>query len=148
MQKIIITLPFLIVASLVFLVADYYSLWKKEPASQLEIALVRFKATDSETGLPVNGYHVRCWGYGNNDICTPAENIIERPGERTARIAVKRNYEKGFLFSHDRGLDLQENVSFNLWVIHGDYQTLKLITDYSDLIKHGENRKNLSLTKR
>ncbi len=148
MKAIIITLVCICALITGFLIGDYQGLWKRTEITRLEIIQVRFKAIDSVTNQPVDNYHVRCRARGSNDLCVPVADALESPGVKTVRIAGQRKYEKGLLFSHDKGLAVNESAPVELWVIHADYRTLSLASSYTELTSLGTDMKELILTPR
>ena len=146
MKTALIISACLVAALGAFLVGDFYGLWKHTQISRLEIIPIRFHAIDSVTSEPVDNYHVRCRSRRSSDLCVPVVGAGNPPGVKTYRIAGRRNFEAGLLFSHDKGLVLNGPESIEIWVIHPDYQTISQTSSYAELVSLGDEIKELVLT--
>ena len=128
-----------------FLVGDYLGLWKRTQVSRLEIIPIRFQAIDAVTGESVDNYHVRCSAPGSFNLCLPVAGA-GAAGVKTYRIAGRRNFETGLLFSHDRGLVQEGPETIEIWVIHPDYRTHSQASSYAELVSLGSDMKEIVLT--
>ena len=118
-KKIFILTGLLFVAILLFVIADYFSLFGVKETEKYDLAELNFITIDEETGAPVSDVKVRCFQKKNNNACTQRETV----GVNTVsiNIPVQKIQTHSILFEKDVRVKKTADPKVHVMFIHKDY---------------------------
>ena len=119
MRKVHIAIGALVVAIMIFVVGDYFSLFGVTRLARLDYIQVNFKPVDQDTGAPVVDTHARCFQKKNRNACSEVDS--GKVGILALKIPVHRIITRSLLF--EQGMEMVETADPKLHImfIHHNY---------------------------
>jgi len=118
-KKKYITISILISAVILFIVADYYSMFGVKQIEKFDFTEINFNTVDEESGAPVEGVKVRCFQKKNNNACTQRNSgqisIV------SINIPVQKIVTQSILFEQDVEIKKTKDPKIHVMFIHQDY---------------------------
>jgi hypothetical protein len=118
-KKIYITISILISAVILFIVADYYSMFGVKQVEKFDFTEINFNTVDEESGAPVEGVKVRCFQKNNNNACTQRDSgqisIV------SINVPVQKIVTQSILFEQDVEIKKTKDPKIHVMFIHQDY---------------------------
>ena len=113
---------------LVFVAADYFSIFGTSKTVRLDFVEARFRTVNEDTGELVFNAGVRCFQKRNNNACTLRDS--HRAGIVSVNIPFKRITESSLLFDQSVTIEKAADPKIHMMFIHNDFhnttQTLLL----------------------
>ncbi len=135
-KKIIAVVVFLLVASALFVVADYYELFGATVEKRLSFSEVRFRTIDADNGRVIMNAGVHCFQKGIMNACTLKDS--HQLGIVSVNVPIQRAVKKTILFKKAEEIYKTIDPDINIMIIHSDYHNpivkLKMEELYSNRI--------------
>jgi hypothetical protein len=145
--KIIVSIiSFIIIASGLFVTADYFELFGTTVEKRLDFAEIRFRTLDKDTGGIVMNAGVRCFQKTNMNSCTLKDS--HRVGVVSVNVPIQRAVKKTILFKKAEEIFKSIDPEINIMIIHNDYHNPTVKLAMEDLYSSNVIEQTIEMTPR
>ena len=109
----------LLVASLLFVIADYFSLFGVKEIEKFDLVELNFVTIDEENGAPVTEVKARCFQKKNNNACALREGT--GINSVSINIPVQKIQTRSILFEKEVRIKKTADPKIHIMFIHKDY---------------------------